>query len=74
MKTMRRWPGWCQAGLGLTLLALGGCQTETVGMCLPWSRWRDHSAQAVVSVPKPPPQCETESPEGVRVAVAPRQN
>jgi hypothetical protein len=36
---------WCLAGVGLTLLGLGGCQTWTAGMTLPSPRYLQHPPQ-----------------------------
>ena len=45
MKRNRRRLGCCLAGLGLTLLALSGCQTWTAGMTLPSGRYLEHPPQ-----------------------------
>jgi hypothetical protein len=45
MKTMRRWPSWCLAGLGLALISLSGCQTWVAGMTLPTGRYLEHPPQ-----------------------------
>jgi hypothetical protein len=74
MKTMRQPAGWCLAGLGFALLALSGCQTETVGMCLPWVRSGGQPPSAVASTPRAPLQRETASPPGTQVASGPRQD
>ena len=52
MKMMRRRPGLRSAGLGLALLALGGCQTWVAGMTLPSGRYLEHPPQYIP--PSPP--------------------
>jgi hypothetical protein len=45
MKTTRRWPNWCLAGLRLALVGLSGCQTWVAGMTLPSGRYLEHPPQ-----------------------------
>ncbi|HWG46652.1 MAG TPA: hypothetical protein VN688_28075 [Gemmataceae bacterium] len=52
MKTIRRWPGFCLAGLGFALVTLSGCQTWVAGMTLPSGHYLEHPPQYIP--PSPP--------------------
>jgi len=45
MKRMRRWQGWFMAGIGLSLAAATGCQTNIAGMTLPSGHYLQHPPQ-----------------------------
>jgi hypothetical protein len=46
MKTARRWPWLCFAGLGLALITTAGCQTWVGGMTLPSGHYLQHPPQS----------------------------
>jgi hypothetical protein len=54
MKTIRQWPTWGVAGVGLLLAALSGCQTYVPGasLTLPSGRYLEHPPQYI---PESPP-------------------
>jgi hypothetical protein len=68
MKTIRRWPGRCLAGLSLALLALSGCQTWQAGMTLPSGRYLQHPPQYIPLSPPFPLPRELASQEAVQAA------
>jgi hypothetical protein len=69
MKT-RRWPGHFLAGLGLSALALSGCQTWTSGMTLPSGRYLEHPPQYFRPSPPFPLSRELASQEAAAAAAA----
>jgi hypothetical protein len=71
MKTMRRRPGLRSAGLGLALLALGGCQTWMAGMTLPSGRYLQHPPQYIPPSPPFPLSRELASQEAAAAAALP---
>jgi hypothetical protein len=71
MKTTRRWPAWCLAGLGLALTALTGCQTNIAGMTLPSGRYLEHPPQFIPESPPFPLSRELANQEAISVAPAP---
>jgi len=70
MKTTRRWPSWCLAGLGLVLIALSGCQTWYAGMTLPSGRYLDHPPQYFAPSPPYPHYRELAAQEAAAHAAA----
>jgi hypothetical protein len=68
MKMMRRQPGLRSAGLGLALLALGGCQTWVAGMTLPSGRYLEHPPQYIPPSPPFPLSRELASQEAAAAA------
>jgi len=71
MKMMRRRPGLRSAGLGLALLALGGCQTWVAGMTLPSGRYLEHPPQYIPPSPPFPLSRELASQEAAAAAALP---
>jgi hypothetical protein len=71
MKTMRRRSGLRSAGLGLALLALGGCQTWVAGMTLPSGRYLQHPPQYIPPSPPFPLSRELASQEAAAAAALP---
>jgi hypothetical protein len=71
MKMMRRWPALRSAGLGLALLALGGCQTWVAGMTLPSGRYLQHPPQYIPPSPPFPLPRELSSQEAAAAAALP---
>lgn len=71
MKRNRRRPGRCLAGLGLTLLALSGCQTWQAGMTLPSGRYLEHPPQYIPPSPPFPLPRELASQEAAAAAAVP---
>ena len=71
MKTIRRRPACCLAGLGLALLALSGCQTWTSGMTLPSGHYLQHPPQYIPPSPPFPLPRELASQEAAAAAAVP---
>jgi len=71
MKTLRRWQCWCVLGLGLTLTALTGCQTNVAGMTLPTGRYLEHPPQFIPESPPFPLTRELASMEAAAAGIAP---
>lgn len=68
MKTMRRRAGLRSTGLGLALLALGGCQTWMAGMTLPSGKYLMHPPQYIPPSPPFPLSRELASQEAAAAA------
>lgn len=71
MKTLRRWQWLCVLGLGLSMAALTGCQTNVAGMTLPTGRYLEHPPQYIPESPAYPFTRELASMEAAAVGVAP---
>ena len=73
MKTTRRWPGWCLAGLGLglALATQSGCQTWVAGMTLPSGRYLEHPPQYFPPSPAFPLTREVAAQEAAAAAALP---
>jgi hypothetical protein len=66
MKTLRRWHYLGLAGLGLTLAAGTGCQTNVAGMTLPSGHYLQHPPQYFAPSPAFPLQRELASMEAAQ--------
>jgi hypothetical protein len=71
MKTTRRWPGWCLAGVSMALLGLSGCQTWVAGMTLPSPWYLQHPPQYFPPSPPFPLSRELAGQEAIAAQAVP---
>jgi len=70
-RSVRYWPAWCLAGVGLALSLLSGCQTNVAGMTLPSPWYLQHPPQYIAPSPFYPFTKELARQEEVAAAPIP---